>query len=382
MDEKKLSAVRHLYFSFFLFHYSALMVIPAITDITMTAICPAQLECSLAIYLSGLQQAVIGVGTLLMIPLIGSLSDKYGRKSLLNLPMTLHADNVPEGRRASAFGVLSGIGSGSFVCGTLSSRFISTSATCQVAAFVGVVAAIYMRIFLPDSMLDENLSASVISRGKVLEDNFSDEESAKKISVHKRLPSLEDVMALLKSSPMLSQAAAVAFLSNLADLGFHTSVMYYLKARFNFKKDQFADIMVIGGVAGTVSQSNYAANSNARIVSHYWRAKATRDRCSFLGSHGLPGYARTQVPYVAVMFSVLFVYSQPCLRSIVSKQVGSCEQGKAQGLISGICSFASVVAPLIFSPLTALFLSERAPFKFPGFSIICVGFVAVRLIGE
>ncbi|TYI70160.1 hypothetical protein E1A91_D08G202600v1, partial [Gossypium mustelinum] len=50
---------------------------------------------------------------------------------------------------------------------------------------------------------------------------------------------------------------------------------------------------------------------------------------------------------------------------------------QAQGFISGIGSFAYVASPLLFSPLTALFLSERAPFNFPGFSIMCVGFASM-----
>jgi len=34
------------------------MVVPAITDVTMAALCPGQDECSIAIYLTGFQQAV------------------------------------------------------------------------------------------------------------------------------------------------------------------------------------------------------------------------------------------------------------------------------------------------------------------------------------
>ncbi|TQE07531.1 hypothetical protein C1H46_006851 [Malus baccata] len=83
------------------------------------------------------------------------------------------------------------------------------------------------------------------------------------------------------------------------------------------------------------------------------------------------------VPYAAAMFSIFYVFAHPCMRSIVSKQVGPSEQGKAQGCISGICSLANVISPIAFSPLTALFLSEKAPFNFPGFSLICVGFAAM-----
>ncbi|KAM7264411.1 hypothetical protein ACFE04_002094 [Oxalis oulophora] len=90
--------------------------------------------------------------------------------------------------------------------------------------------------------------------------------------------------------------------------------------------------------------------------------------------HGLSGWSfrlmflygfawSAWVPYVAAMFSILYVYAQPC--------------GKAQGFISGICSLANVISPLIFSPLTALFLSEKAPFNFPGFSIVYIGFAAL-----
>jgi hypothetical protein len=34
------------------------MVIPAVTDVTMEAVCPGRDECSVAIYLSGFQNAV------------------------------------------------------------------------------------------------------------------------------------------------------------------------------------------------------------------------------------------------------------------------------------------------------------------------------------
>ncbi|GAV88687.1 MFS_1 domain-containing protein, partial [Cephalotus follicularis] len=163
------------------------------------------------------------------------------------------ADNVPEGRRASAFGILSGIGTCAFVCGTLSTRFLSTSSTFQVAAAVAIVAAVYMRLLLPDSIIDDTLTDTLISTGK-LDINCSNEVPSVKMHLFKTLPSLDDVLALLKSSSTFSQAVVVAFFANLADVGLYASMMYYLKARFHFNKDQFADLMVISGIAGTISQ--------------------------------------------------------------------------------------------------------------------------------
>ncbi|KAE8654065.1 putative phospholipase d delta [Hibiscus syriacus] len=356
------------------------MAAPVIVDITMFALCPGESECSLAIFLTGIQQAIIGLGSLVMMPLIGNLSDKYGRKALLTVPVTLAiiplailaysrsrnffyayyilkiltamfcegsvhclslayvADNVPEGRRASAFGVLSGIGSCAFVCGTLSTRFLSTASTFQVATVMAMLAAVYMRIFLPDSIVNDNLSTPIMSDGKLKGIVNQDEESDKTVQMFKTMPSIEDMHALLKTSLTFSQAAAVSFFSNLADVGLHASLLLLL-------------MPILVPILG--------------------EEKLLAIGLLFNCAH---------VPYAAAMFSLAYVFSQPCIRSIVSKQVGPCEQGKAQGFISGIGSFANVASPLVFSPLTALFLSDTAPFYFPGFSIMCVGFASVRTL--
>ncbi|XP_030507528.1 uncharacterized protein LOC115722445 isoform X2 [Cannabis sativa] len=411
--EKWNRGLGHLFMTIFLHNYSAFMVIPAITDVTMSALCPGRDECSIAIYLTGFQQAIIGLGTLVMTPFVGKLSDKYGRKALLTIPLTftgiplgilaysrtksffylyyvfktliamvcegsVHclafaylADNVPEGRRASAFGILSGISSCGFVCGTLSTRFLSTSSTFQVAALVSIAAVVYMRVFLPDTIIDDNLSVPILSKVK-LGVSESDQGSSKKGRFLKSLPSPNGMVALLKTSPTLLQAGIVAFFSNLAEVGLHASMMYFLKAEFHYNKDQFADLMVISGIAGTISQL---------LLMPILAPLLGEERLLSIGllfstSHMfLYGVAWSfWVPYAAAMFSIISVFAQPCMRSIVSKQVGSREQGKAQGCISGICSLANVVSPLAFSPLTALFLSDNAPFDFPGFSIMCTGF--------
>ncbi|XVE56222.1 hypothetical protein DITRI_Ditri03aG0220400 [Diplodiscus trichospermus] len=359
---------------------------------------------------------IIGLGSVVMMPLIGNLSDKYGRKALLTVPMTLTiiplailaysrtrnffyayyvlkivtamfcegsvqclslayvADNVPEGRRASAFGILSAVASCAFVCGTLSTRFLSTAATFQVATAMAMLSAVYMRIFLPDSIINDNLSTPIMSNGK-LDGIVNPDKSDKKMEVFKTMPSIEDMLALLKSSLTFSQAAIVSFFSNLADVGLYASLLYYLKARFHFDKDQFANLMVISGVAGTISQLLLMPILAPILGEERLLSIGLFFNCAHMIFYSIAW--SFWVPYAAAVFSLFYVFSQPCICSIVSKQVGPHEQGKAQGFISGIGSFANVASPLVFSPLTALFLSEEAPFDFPGFSIMCVGFASM-----
>ncbi|GLT46505.1 hypothetical protein SLA2020_202520 [Shorea laevis] len=111
---------------------------------------------------------------------------------------------------------------------------------------------------------------------------------------------------------------------SLADVGLHASILYYLKARFHFNKDQFADLMVISGIAGTISQM---------LLMPILAPAIGEDRLLSIGLFFASAHMFLYsvawsfwVPYVAAMFSIFFVFSQPCIRSIVSRQVGSCEQ--------------------------------------------------------
>ncbi|CAA2994619.1 hippocampus abundant transcript 1 [Olea europaea subsp. europaea] len=87
---RKLFGLSHLFTTVFLYCFASFMVVPAITDVTMSALCPGKDECSLAIYLTGAQQVITGLGTMMMMPLVGYFSDGYGRKVMLTFPMTLY----------------------------------------------------------------------------------------------------------------------------------------------------------------------------------------------------------------------------------------------------------------------------------------------------
>ncbi|OAO94579.1 hypothetical protein AXX17_AT5G40010 [Arabidopsis thaliana] len=396
----------HLFITIFLYCFSSFIVAPVITDISMAALCPGKDECSLAIYLSGFQQVITGVGSLIMMPLVGSLSDKHGRKCLLTLPMTLNilplvtlaysrgatifymyyvlktltsivcegsvlclalayvADNVPEGRRASAFGILTGITSCAFVCANLSARFLSIGVTFQVAAAMGILSTLYMRLFLPDSIRDNSLGAPIVINEK-LSSPLLEDCPGHRNRIFRAIRLVHEMASLMRSSVPLFQVAMVSFFSSLAEAGLHASSMYYLKAKFHFNKDQFADLMIIVGASGSISQLLFMPVLVPALK---------EERLLSIGLF----FGCAHVPYMAAIFALFSIFPSSCMRSIVSKQVASYEQGKAQGIISSICSLANVISPLAFSPLTDWFLSERAPFNFPGFSIMCAGFAMER----
>ncbi|KAL5066819.1 hypothetical protein RYX36_017706 [Vicia faba] len=394
----------------FLAGFGGVIVIPAITDVTMAALCPGLDQCSLAIYLTGFQHAMIGVGSVLTTPLIGNLSDRYGRKALITLPLTVSlipqailaysrdtkfyyayyvvktlaaiagegsfhclalayvADKVPVGKRASAFGVLAGVGSASFVGGTLAARFLSTPLTFQVASVFSMIALVYMRIFLKESapMSQPLLKESEEPCIQQCEDDMPQK-------TFKKLPSMGDVICLLKCSPTFSQAAIVLLFNSLADGGMMAVLLYYLKARFQFNKNQFADLMMISGIGATLTQLFLMPILVPAVGEEKLLTTGLFVSCINIFVYSIAW--SSWVPYALAGFSVLGVLVRPTITSIASKQVGPNEQGMVQGCLSGITSVANIISPLVFSPLTAMFLSEDAPFNFPGFSLMCLGLI-------
>ncbi|KAL3372294.1 hypothetical protein AABB24_008712 [Solanum stoloniferum] len=409
---EKYCGLSHLFMTVFLSCFSTFMVIPPMTDITLSAICPGQDECSLAIYLTGVQQAIVGLGSLVMMPVLGNLSDTYGRKLMLTLPMTLSifplailaysrtkyyfyayyvlrtliamicegsvqclalayvADNVPESRRASVFGVLSGIASSAFVCGNLSARFLSTASTFQVAAAMAVIALVYMKMFLPESITKGNICSKKSETSCLLE-----KAPKKRFQFFKTLPSFSDMLCLLKTSSTFLQAAIVSFFVNVAQVGLEASLLFFLKAQFHFNKNQFADLLIISGIAGSISQLLLMPILAPAFGEEKLLSIGLFFSCLHMLLYSIAW--SSWVPYASAMISILSIFAMPCLKSIASKQIGPNEQGKVQGCITGICSFASVVSPLIFSPLTALFLSQNAPFHYPGFGLACAAFASM-----
>ncbi|XP_022678910.1 hippocampus abundant transcript 1 protein isoform X3 [Setaria italica] len=410
----------HLLVFAFLFFFATFMVGSVITDVTMGALCPGRDECSLAIYLTGLQQAVTGLGALVLTPVVGNLSDRYGRKALLALPATASivplgilaygrtkgyfyayyvtkmltamvsdgsmmclslayvADRVPEARRAAAFGVFTGVCSAGFVASTFAARFLPVSTTCQVSAVAAVVTAAYMKAFLQET--DGGASSCRSEEAASLPlclPSSSSEESSPRLPPLRKAPSLSEIATLLTSSSTFSRATVVTFFHGLGETGLLNTLLYFLKAKFHYSKNQYANLLLIMGITGSFSQLAVMPLLVPKLGEQKLLIIALIASCGHVRAFLYSIAWSSWVPYLAASCVVLSTLVNPCIRSIISKKVGPFEQGMVQGCITGISSIANVISPLVFTPLTAWCLSEATPFYLKGFSLACAGFATL-----
>ncbi|XP_009121174.1 multidrug resistance protein 1 isoform X3 [Brassica rapa] len=377
MMEDGFVGMRHMLTIVFLSGFAGFMEGPVITDVTVAAVCSSPDDaCSLAVYLTGFQQVAIGLGTMVMMPVIGNLSDRYGIKAVLTLPMCLSIlpPVILGYKRDTHFFYMF------YIIKILTALVCEGTVDCLASAYVVsaisfLVAMVYMRSFLKERLnndengyhqQDDGDSNDVTMLAEPMLNNTTITTSA----LNKKQSSLKDMMILMKTSTIFVQALVVTFFSSFSDNGMQSAFLYFLKARFGFDKNQFADLMLLITIVGSISQlfvlPRFASTIGERkLLSAGLFMEFTN--MAVVSISWAPW-----VPYLTTLFVSGAMLVMPSVCGIASRQVGPGEQGKVQGCISGVKSFGKVVAPFVFSPLTALFLSNNAPFYFPGFSLLCI----------
>ncbi|KAH0856917.1 hypothetical protein HID58_085178, partial [Brassica napus] len=399
--EERLGGLAHMLTTVFLSSFAGFLVRPVMTDVTVAAVCSGLNDsCSLAVYLTGVHQVTVGLGTMVMMPVIGNLADRYGIKALLTLPMCLSI--IPPARLFTAIENI--YYSFKFVCAlflltrlllckpqTAVQRLFNTNkkivANCvSVTALSLFVGLVYMRIFLKERLHgDDEDGYDGCGDERMLAEPILKNAPTKTHVFNNKYSSLKDMVALMKNSTLV-QALVVTFFVTFSQSGMESAFLYFLKARFGFKKNDFAQLSLLVWIIGSISQLFILRILVSAIGER--RVLSTGLLMDFFNAAILSVSWSPWVPYAATALVPGVMFVMPSIYGIASRQIGSAEQGKVQGCIYGVKSFAEVVAPFVYSPLTALFLSDNAPFYFPGFSLLCValslmiGFLVSLLIKD
>ncbi|KAJ4720613.1 Hippocampus abundant transcript-like protein 1 [Melia azedarach] len=346
------------------------MTVSVLVDVVTNALCPGQSTCSEAIYISGLQQTVVGVFKMVVLPLLGQLADEYGRKPLLLLtcsttiiPFSLLALNqskefvyayyvlrtisyiisqgsifciavayavrvIPQCCQLTAKGLLHLVGlQASFllqhVIGNVLARFLPEKCIFLVSIVLLISVPVYMQFFLVETVelapRKDQESSCFTKVFKVLD---------------KRYKSMRDAALIIISSPTLRGISFVSFFYELGMSGITAVLFYYLKAAFGFSKNQFSEIQMLVGIGSIVSQILVLPLLNPFVGEKVILCVALLASVAYALFYGLAW--APWVPYLSASFGVIYVLVKPSTYAIISKASGLNSQGKAQGFIAGV----------------------------------------------
>ncbi|KAE8038783.1 hypothetical protein FH972_011258 [Carpinus fangiana] len=331
------------------------MTVSVLVDVITAALCPQDSTCTQAIYISGLQQTIVGVFKMVVLPLLGQLADEYGRKPMLLLtistsifPFALLAWNQSKGfvyayyvlrtisyilsqgsifciavayaadvvdisERAAAFSWITGICSASHVLGNLLALFLPEKYIFPVSIALLIFCPIYMQFFLVETVKlapqrDQD-SACLSKTIKVL---------------YNRYKSMKDAATIVISSPTLRGISLVSFFYELGMSGITGVLMYYLKAVFGFDKTQFSEILMMVGAGSIFSQMLVLPLINPLVGEKVILCTALLASIAYALFNGLAWAA--WVPFLGSSFKIVVVLVRPSTYAIISKASSSNNQ--------------------------------------------------------
>ena len=332
-------------------------------------------------------------------PLLGSLSDLYGRRPVLltsilmaaidylfmafapSLPflfigrmisgltgasvtvcMAYVADISTDEYRSSNYGLIGAAFGLGFIIGPALGGFLSAygpEAPFLAAAFLNILNVLFGVFVLPESFPKEKRRAMDL----------------------KRLNPLISLKQIFKSPLILSFAFAY-FLIQLAGLTHPSIWTLYTQHRFNWNTTQVGISLTLVGLLMAISQGWCT-----RIVIPRFGEHKTVMYCAFGNIIAFSLYALAYegwIIYIVMVFSAIFFVGQPALQSIATKLVPSNEQGEFQGSLVGLTSLASIINPLIATQLFAHFTDKKgiylpgAPYFFAALISLIAWLVIIR----
>lgn len=331
-------------------------------------------------------------------PIIGSLSDQYGRRPVILISCAgLAADYVlmalapdlwwlalgriiagitsssfttiyaymaditaPE-QRARAYGLIGAAFSGGFVLGPVLGGFLGEfgpRVPFWFAAGLSGVAFLYGLFVLPESLPADRRMKFSWGRANPV-----------------------GALILLRRHTELSGLAVVNFLLYFAHHVFSAVFVLYAALRYGWGPGEVGLLLAMVGVLDMIVQGVLTGPVVKRFGD-----RATMVFGLFGGTVGIAamGWAPTGLMFILAMLpNALWGLAMPTLQSLMTRRVGEDEQGQLQGANMSVASIAGVASPLFFGWVYSISAGEGARVPHPGLAFFLAAAVLLlaALIG-
>jgi len=340
--------------------------------------------------------SVYAITQFIFAPLIGNLSDKYGRRPvLLSSLLGFGVDYIflalaPNYGLLFVGRIIAGITGASFTTATAYIADVSTAETR--AKNFGLIGAAFGLGFVIGPALGGLLAglgtrapfyaAAILCLLNALYGYFVLPESLSK--EHRRpfewkranpLGSLK----FLKNTPGIGGLAFSFFLIYLAAQAVQGNWNFFTIYRFQWTEGMVGiSLAVVGLLVGAVQAGL------TRVITPRLGNNKSIYLGLFLYTIGLVLFAFASQGWM--MFAFLVPYclggiAGPSLQATLAQHVPPSQQGELQGALTSLMSLTTIIGPLMMNNLFTYFTSENAPFLFPGVSFLLGGlFMLISLL--
>ena len=338
-------------------------------------------------------------------PVIGNLSDKFGRRPvLLSSLLGFAVDYVvmalaPTYAWLFAGRIIAGITGASFTTATAYIADVSTDPNTRAKNF-GMIGAAFGLGFVLGPALGGLLArwglrapfyaAAILCLLNFLYGYFLLPESLDKAHRRpfewKRANPIGSLM-FFKKHPEIGSLAFCFFLIYLGGQAVQGNWNFFTSYRFGWSETMIGiSLAVVGVLVGAVQ-----AGLTRVVVPKLGNTKSTYIGLS-LYALGLMLFAFATQGWM--MFFILIPYCLggicgPALQSIISGHVATNQQGELQGALTSLMSITAIIGPLLMNGSFAFFTSSRAPFIFPGIHfligavcMLCSVFIAYKILSK
>jgi len=332
-------------------------------------------------------------------PLIGALSDRFGRRPVLilssfglgvdymvmalapNLAWLLLgrilsgitassyataaayvADVTPAERRAAAFGMVGAAWGIGFILGPAVGGVVGAFGVrlpFWAAAVFSLVSATYAVFVLPESLARENRGRFSLRRANPV-----------------------GSLSLLRSHRELFGLAAVNFIQFLAFQVLPSVYVIYAGYRYGWGPIEVGVSLAVVGALNITVQGGLVK----RFIKRFGERKALITGL-IAGAAAFVVWGLAPTPDVFLLAIVVFApigFVQPALQSLMTRRVRPSEQGQLQGANASIAGLTGVLGPILFTLVFAWFISPNAPATLPGMpffvaAVLMLGSVALAV---
>lgn len=334
-----------------------------------------------ASHIYGLLAALAGLMQFIFAPLLGSLSDRFGRRPVILLSLfgsgldylllafapnlawffvgriiagitsanfsaatAYIADISPPEKRAANFGIIGAAFGLGFIAGPALGGLLGNVDLRMpffVAAGLTLLNWLYGLLVLPESLKPENRRAFSWQRANPV-----------------------GALLALQRYPVVFGLTGTYFLMNLAHQVFPSTWVLYTSYRYHWTPGQTGLSLAMVGLTSAIVQGGLTR----AIIPRLGERRSVTVGLT-ISAMGLIAYGLATdgwMAYVVIAVASLSGISGPSVQGLISRSVGANEQGAVQGSLSSLSSVAGVLGPPLATGLFGYFISASAPVQLPG----------------